>query len=413
MKSRKFCTYFDLGESFGPYNEKYCNAFQTTINEEGLCYTFNNFNLGTSGISDEDDKIFTVQKVPGCGKSKGFRVVVDSQRLAYKSKKLYGQSQQEKGGFRVFITVPGVVTHKVPFDIDPSYSGEYDFLLHGLHVVDADQGFLDWNQEAKVCYLPTNDKNLTFYPNHYSQDNCLLECKMKKIAQKCGCSPWFVNQQDLKLCNEVGNSCVQNSLNIYTDDLTDRQECDCRSDCGGIHFFATEKQRVYDNGNTQADPKVYFHNNGNGKSSGMLENYLEDPGFVFTDEMTSNLTQLMYGKNRSQLAMDRFKNDITILNFFFDTPIITRITLKMRINIFDQISAIGGTLGLFTGVSLITFVEVIYWLIRFPSNYLNAEKRSGFAKDNLVKSLDNDIVRKKSISTVETSSTLGPKYGFT
>ena len=29
----------------------------------------------------------------------------------------------------------------------------------------------------------------------------------------------------------------------------------------------------------------------------------------------------------------------------------------MRVNIFDQISAIGGTLGLFTGVSLITFVE--------------------------------------------------------
>ena len=34
-------------------------------------------------------------------------------------------------------------------------------------------------------------------------------------------------------------------------------------------------------------------------------------------------------------------------------------------NIFDQIAAIGGTLGLFTGISIITFVEVIYWVFRF------------------------------------------------
>lgn len=30
-----------------------------------------------------------------------------------------------------------------------------------------------------------------------------------------------------------------------------------------------------------------------------------------------------------------------------------------------QISAFGGTMGLFTGVSLITFVEVAYWIFRF------------------------------------------------
>ena len=40
---------------------------------------------------------------------------------------------------------------------------------------------------------------------------------------------------------------------------------------------------------------------------------------------------------------------------------------------FDQISAIGGTLGLFTGVSLITFVEVFYWLVRFASLTLFGE----------------------------------------
>ncbi len=59
------------------------------------------------------------------------------------------------------------------------------------------------------------------------------------------------------------------------------------------------------------------------------------------------------------------REDIAVLNFFFDTPIITQINLELRTNIFDQISAIGGTLGLFTGISVITFIEILYWVGRF------------------------------------------------
>ena len=65
------------------------------------------------------------------------------------------------------------------------------------------------------------------------------------------------------------------------------------------------------------------------------------------------------------LARERFRRDIAILNFYYDTPIITRITLELRTSIFDMISAIGGTLGLFTGISVITLVEVCYWSVCF------------------------------------------------
>jgi len=61
------------------------------------------------------------------------------------------------------------------------------------------------------------------------------------------------------------------------------------------------------------------------------------------------------------LGKERFRRDIAILNFYYDTPIITGITLELRTSIFDMISAIGGTLGLFTGISVITLVEVCYW----------------------------------------------------
>ena len=73
--------------------------------------------------------------------------MVDSQKLSYKSKKVH---KQKNTGYKVFITIPGVVTHKVPFNVDPSFYGEYDFLAHGLHYITASTPFLEWNKEKKV-----------------------------------------------------------------------------------------------------------------------------------------------------------------------------------------------------------------------------------------------------------------------
>ena len=39
--------------------------------------------------------------------------------------------------------------------------------------------------------------------------------------------------------------------------------------------------------------------------------------------------------------------------------------MEVRTNIYDMISSIGGTLGLFTGISVITLVEVFYWMCQF------------------------------------------------
>ena len=53
------------------------------------------------------------------------------------------------------------------------------------------------------------------------------------------------------------------------------------------------------------------------------------------------------------------------LNLFFDTHIITQVTLNVKHTFFDKISAIGGTLGLFCGVSMISLLELLYYLLLF------------------------------------------------
>ncbi len=67
----------------------------------------------------------------------------------------------------------------------------------------------------------------------------------------------------------------------------------------------------------------------------------------------------------SEVAAMRFSNDVAVLNFYFDTPIITQIRLELRTSVFDKISAVGGILGLFTGISIVTFVEIVFWIVVF------------------------------------------------
>ena len=101
-------------------------------------------------------------------------------------------------------------------------------------------------------------------------------------------------------------------------------------------------------------------------SEGVLANYLLDPKNVFNDEQTKNNMKTGFNlTNNLDLANERFENDIAVLNFFFDTPIITQIGLEMRVSLFDRLSAIGGTLGLYTGISIITMIETVWWFGQF------------------------------------------------
>jgi hypothetical protein len=84
----------------------------------------------TSSSSGKNSRFFGVRKVTGCGKDHGFQLVIDSQRMA----SLLPKEHLTKG-FKVFVTLPGVVTSKVPFLADPTFKGEHNIFIHGIHVI--------------------------------------------------------------------------------------------------------------------------------------------------------------------------------------------------------------------------------------------------------------------------------------
>ena len=69
-------------------------------------------------------------QVEGCGKEKGLQLVLDSQRTFSSTT---ANISAKPTGYRIFITLNGVVTSHVPYLVSPGFDGEYNFYLHGIH----------------------------------------------------------------------------------------------------------------------------------------------------------------------------------------------------------------------------------------------------------------------------------------
>ena len=69
---------------------------------------------------------------------------------------------------------------------------------------------------------------------------------------------------------------------------------------------------------------------------------------------------------------DAYEKDIAMVTFFFETSTVFEYTREERMTLIQYISQMGGLLGLCIGFSLISGVEIIYWLtIRLFRNVIN------------------------------------------
>ena len=58
------------------------------------------------------------------------------------------------------------------------------------------------------------------------------------------------------------------------------------------------------------------------------------------------------------------------MRIYFDTPTLNKITMDKAAKFEDMLSAIGGTMGLLTGFSIISGVEIVYFAGRIICNLI-------------------------------------------
>ena len=59
------------------------------------------------------------------------------------------------------------------------------------------------------------------------------------------------------------------------------------------------------------------------------------------------------------------KTGLNYVKIFFGTPIFDRIIKDKSSSFVDKLSAVGGTMGLLTGFSIISGVEILYFAVKF------------------------------------------------
>ena len=66
---------------------------------------------------------------------------------------------------------------------------------------------------------------------------------------------------------------------------------------------------------------------------------------------------------------------LQVVQIYFSTATYDKIVNDVSVTLGDQISAIGGTMGLFAGFSILSAVEVLYFVMKFFFSLVSRKKR--------------------------------------
>ena len=75
------------------------------------------------------------------------------------------------------------------------------------------------------------------------------------------------------------------------------------------------------------------------------------------------------------------KLDLKYVRIYFDTTTFDRITKDRAAKFVDMLSAIGGTMGLLTGFSIISGVEILYFSVKIILQAVKKVARKSFNTD--------------------------------
>ena len=79
--------------------------------------------------------------------------------------------------------------------------------------------------------------------------------------------------------------------------------------------------------------------------------------------------------NAKCFSDDQWKNKLRYVRIYFDTPTFDRITKDRAAKFVDMLSAIGGTMGLLTGFSIISGVEILYFVAKIIWNSVEKKRK--------------------------------------
>lgn len=185
-----------------------------------------------------------------------------------------------------------------------------------------------------------NEANLSYY-KIYSKNNCEMECSSKTTEELCGCTLYFMPRKfnnGSKICNRKKAPCYESVLYKIAHSSEEKYSCNyCLPACFEINY-----------GREISSSKL-----GTG-------------GFITAETISSH-------------DVNYIRDNLAIIHIFFIENAYGGFTKSELIGFTEFLSNTGGLLGLFMGFSVISLIELIYFLSLRP---YCAQKRSNSQQQN-------------------------------
>jgi len=172
----------------------------------------------------------------------------------------------------------------------------------------------------------------------YTQNYCFDLCNDLEVLRTCNCTQGFI-LPNRKQCSQVkfeailantGETCMERvNKNFYTDEF---RSCIplCPKECETFIYTVTSSFSVY-------------------PSDNYLEVLLSDPLIV----NKFNERDIGYGKNYRETV----KSSVMAINIFYQDLSYSEVSQIPKSTTADILASVGGNLGLFLGISLLTLIE--------------------------------------------------------
>lgn len=188
-----------------------------------------------------------------------------------------------------------------------------------------------------------NEANLTYY-KIYSRKNCEMECSSKLTESNCGCTLYYMPRKfdnDSMICNRKKAPCYETVLYNIALTYNVKYSCNhCLPACFEINY----------------EREISSSKLGTGE-------------FITRDKIVN--------RNSSYV-----RRNVAIVHIFFLDSSYGGYTKTEFIGFTDFLSNIGGLLGLFMGFSVISLVEIVYFL-SFRHYFVRKRNRKQKEKDNV------------------------------
>ncbi|XP_030760546.1 pickpocket protein 28-like [Sitophilus oryzae] len=211
-------------------------------------------------------------------------------------------------------------------------------------VLSTSRDVADYNVKKRKCFFQT-DMKLKFFSN-YSQINCKLECLIDLTIEICGCVQYFMpRNKSTPMCGTEQYECLK---------------------------LVEERQALVFMESNLAKHKLmnkHFHKHFGGKKNMSSKYSCNCPSMCNTIDYNVEITESDYDWPRKMAAIgidvvteDEEGMSSSQLQIYFKSNTFIPQQRNELYGTFDFLANVGGLLGLFIGFSILSMIELIYFL---------------------------------------------------